>query len=431
MFAVVVFRDRRFHLKDVLDLGWSPDGAYLVSGSVDNTSIIWNVEKGTHPHPHPLTPSFSQRNNYLHFHRRCPVTVSRSSGFLSSEWIGPAIYCVAFTCRYRWASAGRSSALRARCNMGSRWEICGLLERWSNVPNLLNEIPREEKQGERQECAKFLHLPACSLQKGGFGWFFRCDNQRNRWNYSPKAGDLFGLSGFSTRCEPQMLKTPTFENMGAEFLRSDRRVCVDYFSEDFSWRFQEQPQCSWFASEAFPSDCSAGWRASCSVCCCQFLCESPVGLLQVPSSKQYLFYDENMPSFFRRLSWSPDGSFLLIPSGWITTEKRFLCTMKTSRVTSERKDSIFSEYFALDRSYRWWAMSNDMALDHKRRFPLIDRCWETVAWSRCVQRKLCRVQEWFVKVAFPLIFACLPGELPETSYNPFKCSAIVQRIPTS
>ncbi|CAM6091150.1 unnamed protein product [Calypogeia fissa] len=36
---------------------------------------------------------------------------------------------------------------------------------------------------------------------------------------------------------------------------------------------------------------------------------------QLPSSKQYLFYDENMPSFFRRLSWSPDGSFLLLPSG--------------------------------------------------------------------------------------------------------------------
>ncbi|KAJ7553797.1 hypothetical protein O6H91_06G113500 [Diphasiastrum complanatum] len=29
----------------------------------------------------------------------------------------------------------------------------------------------------------------------------------------------------------------------------------------------------------------------------------------------HLFHDENLPSFFRRLAWSPDGSFLLIPAG--------------------------------------------------------------------------------------------------------------------
>lgn len=32
-------------------------------------------------------------------------------------------------------------------------------------------------------------------------------------------------------------------------------------------------------------------------------------------SKHYLFHDENLPSFFRRLSWSPDGSFLAVPAG--------------------------------------------------------------------------------------------------------------------
>lgn len=39
-------KDLRFHVKDVLDLGWSPDGTLLVSGSVDNTVIIWDVAKG-------------------------------------------------------------------------------------------------------------------------------------------------------------------------------------------------------------------------------------------------------------------------------------------------------------------------------------------------------------------------------------------------
>ncbi|WOK94600.1 chromatin assembly factor 1 subunit [Canna indica] len=33
------------------------------------------------------------------------------------------------------------------------------------------------------------------------------------------------------------------------------------------------------------------------------------------SSKPHLFHDETLPSFFRRLSWSPDGTFLLVPAG--------------------------------------------------------------------------------------------------------------------
>ncbi|RVW85348.1 Chromatin assembly factor 1 subunit FAS2 [Vitis vinifera] len=37
----------RFHRKDVLDLQWSTDGAFLISGSVDNSCIIWDVNKGS------------------------------------------------------------------------------------------------------------------------------------------------------------------------------------------------------------------------------------------------------------------------------------------------------------------------------------------------------------------------------------------------
>ncbi|PKI60166.1 hypothetical protein CRG98_019436 [Punica granatum] len=31
--------------------------------------------------------------------------------------------------------------------------------------------------------------------------------------------------------------------------------------------------------------------------------------------KNHLFHDETLPSFFRRLAWAPDGSFLLVPAG--------------------------------------------------------------------------------------------------------------------
>ena len=36
----------RGHLEDVYDLCWSPDSSSLISGSVDNTAIMWDVQKG-------------------------------------------------------------------------------------------------------------------------------------------------------------------------------------------------------------------------------------------------------------------------------------------------------------------------------------------------------------------------------------------------
>lgn len=36
---------------------------------------------------------------------------------------------------------------------------------------------------------------------------------------------------------------------------------------------------------------------------------------KILSAKDYLFHDETLASFFRRLEWSPDGSFLLVPAG--------------------------------------------------------------------------------------------------------------------
>ena len=36
----------RSHLEDVYDLSWSPDSRFLISGSVDNSAIMWDVKKG-------------------------------------------------------------------------------------------------------------------------------------------------------------------------------------------------------------------------------------------------------------------------------------------------------------------------------------------------------------------------------------------------
>ncbi|KAL1564108.1 chromatin assembly factor 1 subunit FAS2 [Salvia divinorum] len=42
-----VLKSLVFHRKDVLDLQWSADGAYLITGSVDNSCIIWDANKGS------------------------------------------------------------------------------------------------------------------------------------------------------------------------------------------------------------------------------------------------------------------------------------------------------------------------------------------------------------------------------------------------
>ncbi|TXG60425.1 hypothetical protein EZV62_014998 [Acer yangbiense] len=42
-----VLKTLSFHRKDVLDLEWSTDGAFLISGSVDNSCIVWDINKGS------------------------------------------------------------------------------------------------------------------------------------------------------------------------------------------------------------------------------------------------------------------------------------------------------------------------------------------------------------------------------------------------
>ena len=44
--TIFIFFSHRGHLEDIYDLAWSPNGTQLVSGSVDNSAIIWDVDKG-------------------------------------------------------------------------------------------------------------------------------------------------------------------------------------------------------------------------------------------------------------------------------------------------------------------------------------------------------------------------------------------------
>jgi chromatin assembly factor 1 subunit B len=41
----LTFKILRGHMEDVYDLSWSQDSQFLISGSVDNTAIVWDVQK--------------------------------------------------------------------------------------------------------------------------------------------------------------------------------------------------------------------------------------------------------------------------------------------------------------------------------------------------------------------------------------------------
>ncbi|XP_039067099.1 chromatin assembly factor 1 subunit FAS2-like [Hibiscus syriacus] len=55
--------------------------------------------------------------------------------------------------------------------------------------------------------------------------------------------------------------------------------------------------------------------------------------------KNHLFHDETLPSFFCRLAWSPDGSFLLVPAGSYKISSSE--TIKTTCVFSRKDLSSF------------------------------------------------------------------------------------------
>lgn len=42
----LILKVLRGHLEDIYDLSWSPNGEFLVTGSVDNSAIVWDLKKG-------------------------------------------------------------------------------------------------------------------------------------------------------------------------------------------------------------------------------------------------------------------------------------------------------------------------------------------------------------------------------------------------
>lgn len=63
-----IFKVLRGHKEDVYDISWSPNSLKLLSGSVDNTAIIWDLSKGSNENILKDHKGFVQGNiNYTMF----------------------------------------------------------------------------------------------------------------------------------------------------------------------------------------------------------------------------------------------------------------------------------------------------------------------------------------------------------------------------
>ena len=54
----------RGHLEDIYDICWSADGKYMISGSVDNSAILWDLTKGMDNSIHYQQRYFSRPKNH-------------------------------------------------------------------------------------------------------------------------------------------------------------------------------------------------------------------------------------------------------------------------------------------------------------------------------------------------------------------------------
>jgi len=41
-----LYKTLRAHISEVIDLKWSADSNFLITASMDQTAVLWNVEKG-------------------------------------------------------------------------------------------------------------------------------------------------------------------------------------------------------------------------------------------------------------------------------------------------------------------------------------------------------------------------------------------------
>eukprot|EP00897_Mesotaenium_endlicherianum_P005631 jgi/Mesen1/5096/ME000252S04207 len=232
-----VVRTLSRHEKDVLDLGWSADGTQLVSGSVDNTCIVWDITKGS------VLAYLTEHKHYVQ-----GVACDPLGQYLAT--ISADRTCCIYT-RSSCKGKGRTSKELYSCHH----TLC-----------------------KRHAAASSSSLaPAAGAPP-------------------PGAGGAAGAAGAG----------------GAA---------------------GEAAAAAAAAAAGAGGDPAAG-AAAVREADAHGAADASAANKELPQKIKYnMFHDENIPSFFRRLSWSPDGSFIIVPAGLYK---------KTAEAAAQNVSFIFS-----------------------------------------------------------------------------------------
>jgi len=197
----------RGHVDDVMDVAWSGDGSALISGSIDNQSIVWNPEGAG-----KLQRKFDSHKHFVQ----------------GVAWDPHCQYFLTI-------SADRMCKVHAL---------------------------KPKKQSNKQKAKAKAAEEAGAVEAAG------AEKEQEKEKEMGSEGTATTAAATATTLSPAAAaaKKTTLERINEFF-------CADSISKRVA------------------------------------------GSASGDTKRVHLFHDETLPSFFRRLSWSPDGSFVVIPSG--------------------------------------------------------------------------------------------------------------------
>ena len=148
----------RGHSDDVQDICWSPDGTMLVSGSVDNTAIIWDAAKGKivkrlHDHKHYVQGEylFARRRHIERVQWQCELFDPQplwKDGRIATHHVSSLSPSATLTVTHHFSPETRFHHRRRSC-LGSVREVRRDAERRQDVPSIRGSAA--DKEAEEQQ----------------------------------------------------------------------------------------------------------------------------------------------------------------------------------------------------------------------------------------------------------------------------------------
>jgi len=219
----------RKHSEDVYDVSWSPCSTRLITGSVDNKAVIWDVARGKEL-----------------------LTLDGHSNFVQGV---------------SWDPAGQFIVTQSNDRTARVWKenvalVTATLQGKTQQSKMMNYLIAGGQETKMYKCIQVIKaIPAPTLTS----------------------------SSSSAASSPIVLSAPTV-------------VAKTTSSETTS-----------SSTDAATTNVAGLVEAVVSAA------PAPSVIVHTPITKHHLFIDEGLVSFFRRPSWTPDGSLLIMPAGMLKT----------------------------------------------------------------------------------------------------------------